>query len=92
MGLAMPGMDVPKMHEYKHYLTDLEFACGVTLEQVAEVMPKVLLFDGDKVMIPRGTSPALATSVARCALACDSVDFVALSLAGEMPIYKRREG
>jgi len=57
------------MSNYIHLITPVESACGVTLDQVARVLPLVLLLDGGgAVMIPRDTPPALAGSVARCAL------------------------
>lgn len=50
-----------------HTLTETEVACGVTLDQVADLLPKVLLRN-DQVILPADTPPALAASVARCAL------------------------
>lgn len=55
------------MRHYVHELTPTEEACGVTLEQVADLLPKVLVRNG-KVYLPTNTPPALAGSVARCAL------------------------
>lgn len=58
------------MAGYVHALTPLEVACGVTLEQVAHILPKVRLQnDGRAVLLPKDLGPALAASVARCALA-----------------------
>lgn len=50
-----------------HTLTATETACGVTLEQVATELPRALLIPGG-VMLSKGLPPALADSVARCAL------------------------
>lgn len=74
------------MNIYKHELTELEIACGVTLEQVGEVLLKVYLIPNtNKVVLPRDTPPALAGSVARCALTapCVFLGFNELKL----PVY-----
>lgn len=55
------------MPRITHELTEIEIACGVTLEQVAEMLPRVLVRDR-RVIVPADTPPALAISVARCAL------------------------
>ena len=54
---------------YKLELTEIEIACGVTLEQVQDVLPKVLVRNNVGVIFPETVSPALAGAVARCALA-----------------------
>ena len=62
---------------YTLELTDIERACGVTLDQVAEVLPKVALRENWQeraVWVPdthngKSVSPALAGAVARAALA-----------------------
>lgn len=55
------------MSTYKLELTETELACGVTLEAVAEILPKVLVRE-DYVMLPASTKgPALAGAVARAA-------------------------
>lgn len=51
-------------------LTDLEAACGVTIEQVQHELPRCLLKDG-RVTVDKDLPPALATAVARCALGID---------------------
>lgn len=56
------------MTNYVHTLTDLESACGVTLEDVARELLRVFV-TGESVVMPRDIGPALAGSVARCALA-----------------------
>lgn len=89
MGLAMPEMDVPKMREYKLELTEIEVACGVTLEQVAEVLPKVLMRN-NACIIPGDVGPALAGAVARCAFA-EPAEFLAMNGLGQS-IYVPREG
>lgn len=53
---------------YTHTITEIEAACGVTLDDVARELPRVLLRDGGATAIVDGTlSPALADSVARAA-------------------------
>jgi len=69
-----------------HTLTDTEIACGVTLEQVAELLPKVLLRN-DRVILPEDTPPALATSTARCAFGEPAV-FAGHNQLGQ-PVYRR---
>lgn len=54
---------------YKLELTDIEIACGVTLEQVQDVLTKVLVRENVGVIFPEDVPPALAGAVARCALA-----------------------
>lgn len=55
-------------NNYTLELTDIEVACGVTLEAVAEVLPKGAFFDsGSTFAIPANTPPAVAGAVARCA-------------------------
>lgn len=56
------------MTTYTHTITPVEAACGVTLEDVASELPRVLMLGPDAVMVPKGLPPALAGSVARCAL------------------------
>lgn len=66
---------------YKHTLTPIEEACGVTLEQVADLMAKVLVRQ-EKVYIPESASPALAGSVARCVFGGQEVDFLGSNALG----------
>lgn len=57
---------------YTHELTDIEIACGITLEQVADELPKGSFFGarGEELfMVPDNIGPALAGSVARAAFA-----------------------
>lgn len=74
------------MTHYKHTLTPIEVACGVTLEQVATVLAKVLVTK-DKVFIPGDASPALAGSVARCAFAGAEVEFLGTNTMNHL-IYR----
>lgn len=75
------------MSAYAHSITATESACGVTLEQVAEIMPKVLLLDNDRaVMLPKDTAPALASSVARCVFNGAPAEFS--HLKNGYPIYR----
>lgn len=73
------------MSYYTHKLTPTEEACGVTMEKVADLLPKVLVRDGN-VYLPADTPPALASSVARCALGAPAT-FVGISRATGYPIY-----
>jgi hypothetical protein len=58
------------MSVYTLILSPIELACGVTLEQVAEVLPLALMLDSiEGVMLPSNLSPALCGAIARCALA-----------------------
>ena len=76
------------MKNYTLELSEIEVACGVTLEQVQELLPKVLVRNG-VVIFPKDTGPALAGATARCALARPAV-FAGLNSLG-MPVY-RAEG
>lgn len=76
------------MKNYTLELTEIEIACGVTLEQVQELLPKVLV-RGGRVIFPALTGPALASATARAALA-SPVEFAGLNSLG-MPVY-RAEG
>ena len=70
-----------------HTLTDLEEACGVTLKDVARELPRVYMPDSATAVLPAGLAPALAGSVARCAIG----DCVYAGLNGfDMPIYRAR--
>ena len=53
---------------YIHELTEIETLCGVTLDEVAELLPRGLFIDGDsRFVLPAGLSPALTMSTARVA-------------------------
>lgn len=79
------------MNIYTHTLTDIEIACGVTLEQVQQVLPRVLLRDGGaRVVMPIHTPPALASSVARCAFSGAEAEFAGTNALGN-PVYRRVE-
>ncbi|ANA87133.1 hypothetical protein SEA_MINECRAFTSTEVE_100 [Gordonia phage MinecraftSteve] len=75
------------MSTYKLILSEIEESCGVTLEAVAELLPKVLVRD-NKVYLPSGGSPALDGATARCALA-EQVRFVGISKHTGYTIYER---
>lgn len=77
------------MHTYTLELTPIEIACGVTLEQVADLMPKILLRDG-RAYLPENTPPALCGAVARCAFG-GPAQFVGISKATGYPIYEPRD-
>lgn len=76
------------MNNYTLELSEIEIACGVTLEQVQDLLPKVLVREG-AVIFPKYTGPALCGAVARCALATPA-QFAGLNSLG-MPVY-RAEG
>lgn len=73
------------MRVYTLELTEMEIACGVTLEQVADATPRVLSRDGH-LFLPANTPPALGKAVARCVFADKPHAFTGLSLG--MPAYK----
>lgn len=61
------------MAHYQHELTEIETACGVTLNQVANLLPLVAVrwnetYGEDEVWVARDVAPALAVSTARAAL------------------------
>lgn len=70
------------MSNYIHTLTEIEAACGVTLEQVAAELPRCLVRNG-KVTISANVGPALAGSVARCALGVPAA-YIGRSLIGSV--------
>lgn len=75
---------------YTHVLTEVEQACGVTIEDVARVLPQGLFIrDGAAFMLPKLTPPALAASVARCAFGGANVEFSHLSSG--YPVYVKVE-
>lgn len=74
---------------YVHELSPIEIECGVTLELVAELLPKVLLIDSDKkVVFPFNTGAAMASSTARCVFAGEPAEFAGLNQLGQ-PVYRR---
>lgn len=71
-----------------HKLTPVEDQCGVTLTQVADLLPQILFIDqGSKLVFPARTSPALASSTARYAFR-GPAEFVGLNQL-EQPVYRR---
>jgi len=76
------------MNSFTLTLTPTEEACGVTLDKVAELLPKCAFFDNGKLfMLPKGTAPALAGAVARAAFAAPA-EFSHLTHDGS-PLYRR---
>jgi len=55
------------MNHYTHTLTEIEQACGVTLDDVARELPRVALRE-NAAWVDGSLAPALATSTARAAL------------------------
>lgn len=70
----------------RHELTEIEIAAGVTLDQVAQVLPKALLRD-ERVILPADTAPALAGSVARCVFG-EPAEYAGHNQLG-LPVYRR---
>lgn len=73
---------------YIHTLTELETACGVTLEDVARELPRgVFREGGDTFVVSEDAGPALAGSVARCAFGGAPVECVGRTMLGRA--YRR---
>lgn len=70
------------MNVYTHTLTDIEEACGVTLEDVARELPRGGFIDEGRAFVTDAASPALAMSVARAAYAGAAVRFAGLNALG----------
>lgn len=69
-------------------LSDIERACGVTVDAVRATRARALIFaDGTKVALDANTPPALAGAAARLAFGAP-VRFAGLNPFG-MPIYER---
>ena len=75
------------MSNYSLELTEVEIACGVTLEAVAVELPLGrFVRDGNGFMVGKSAPPALAGAVARAALA-GPVEFSHLAFG--CPVYVR---
>ncbi|QKY79756.1 hypothetical protein SEA_ENGINEER_182 [Gordonia Phage Engineer] len=74
------------MTHYVHSLTEIEQACGVTLDDVARELPRVALRD-NAVWVDGKLPPALATSTARAALAKPAA-YSHHALNGTIAVYK----
>lgn len=74
------------MSVYKLELTEIEVACGVTLEQVQEVLPMVYVTTDGLAIFPGGYSPALCGAVARCVFAGAKGEFKWFNSFGQ-PVY-----
>lgn len=72
---------------YTHVLTEIDLACGVTLEAVADTLTKCLV-RGDTVIMPADVSPAVAFSTMRAAFANAPFEFVGLNSFSQ-PVYRR---
>ena len=66
-------------------LTDIEVACGVTLDKVTETATKTWTTNSRHVVLPKDTGPALAGATARYILRAP-VDFVGLRFG--YPVYE----
>lgn len=71
---------------YIHTLTDIEIACGVTLEDVARELPRGV-FRHEYFIVSEDIGPALAGSVARCAFGGATVEYVGRTTLGRA--YRR---
>ena len=78
------------MGMYRFEPTEFEAACGVTTEQVADMLPKVLIRTGPDclrtVHFPPLARPALCRAVTRTALGHSDYVFLGLNRLG-MPMY-----
>lgn len=74
------------MNVYTLELTDIETACGVTLDDVAAELPRVLVRN-DRVIVDANVGPALAGALARCAFAEPAV-FAGFNEVG-LSVYRR---
>lgn len=74
---------------YQHTLTETEAACGVTLDDVARELPRVLVRDhGATIVMDGSLSPALSSSVARAAFAGRSHEYAGCNRDLSLSIYK----
>ena len=75
------------MAHYTHTLTDIEVACGVTLDDVAQALARGYMIDRDGIafVMDPNTPPALASSTARCAFGGREAEFSHLS--NGYPVY-----
>ena len=74
---------------YQHTLTEIETACGVTLDAVARELPRVLIRDyGATIVIDGSLSPALSASVARAAFAGTPHDYAGCNRDLNLSIYR----
>lgn len=73
---------------YIHTLSDIEIACGVTLDAVAHELTRGTFREGGATfVVSADAAPALASSVARCAFAGEPVEYVGRTLLGHA--YRR---
>lgn len=81
------------MSVYKFEPTEIEVACGVTAEAVADMLTKVAVRSGPsgylRVILPILTPPSLCGAVTRAALGHDRYEFGGLNYLG-MPVYIER--
>lgn len=77
------------MAHYTHTLTEIELACGVTLEDVARELPRVMIRDaGATVVIDATLAPALASSVARAAFGRHAHELSGFNRELDLAIYR----
>ena len=78
------------MNTYMFEPTDIETACGVTIEQVQCEITRVLVRDG-RVYVDGDVPPALSSAVARCALGLDAVEYAGRNLTLNLTIWRVRD-
>ena len=71
----------------KFDLNEFDMALGVTLEDIARELPRVLIRDSFAI-VGANVSPAIGSAVARAALDCKRVEFDGLTSSG-YPRYVR---
>lgn len=80
------------MTTYTHRLSEIELACGVTLDQVARELPRVLVREGGATVVVDATlPPALAGSVARAAFGHHSFKFSHFVKGLDLAVYTLAE-
>lgn len=73
------------MSHYTHELTEIEHACGVTLEAVARELERGVFREGGAVfVVSEEAGPAVASSTARAAFKGADVEYLGESWLGRM--------
>lgn len=70
-------------------LTDIELACGVTLDDVARELPRAMVRESGATVIVDGTlAPALGNAVARCAFGSHPYKYAGMNRDLGLAIYR----